>query len=72
MNTSLKQQILSHSFNCGISSDEVALAKSLVENKCKDKTIFVCEGLWAVEKLIKKILKCLIFSIILKNLKMTK
>ena len=57
MNTSLKQQILSHSFNCGISSDEVALAKSLVENKCKDKTIFVCEGLWAVEKLIEKNIK---------------
>ena len=57
MNTSLKQQILSHSLNCGISSDEVALAKSLVENKCKDKTIFVCEGLWAVEKLIEKNIK---------------
>ena len=38
----------------GISSDEVALAKSLVENKCKDKSIFVCEGLWAVDKLIEK------------------
>lgn len=38
----------------GISSDEVANAKSLVENKCKDKTLFVCEGLWAVEKLIEK------------------
>lgn len=57
MNTSLKQQILNHSFNCGISSDEVALAKSLVENKCKDKSIFVCEGLWAVEKLIEKNIK---------------
>ena len=38
----------------GISSDEVANAKSLVENKCKDKTLFVCEGLWAVDKLIEK------------------
>lgn len=38
----------------GISSDEVSNAKSLVENKCKDKTLFVCEGLWAVEKLIEK------------------
>ena len=38
----------------GISSDEVTLAKSLVENKCKDKSIFVCEGLWAVDKLIEK------------------
>ena len=36
----------------GISSDEVANVKSLVENKCKDKTLFVCEGLWAVDKLI--------------------
>ncbi len=38
----------------GISSDEVANVRSLVENKCKDKTLFVCEGLWAVDKLIKK------------------
>lgn len=36
----------------GISSDEVALAKSLVDNKCKDKNLFITEGLWAVEKLI--------------------
>ncbi len=36
----------------GISSDEVALAKSLVDNKCKDKSLFITEGLWAVEKLI--------------------
>lgn len=41
----------------GISSDEVALAKSLVENKCKDRRLFVCEGLWAVEKLIEKKIK---------------
>ncbi len=38
----------------GISSGEVANVKSLVENKCKDKTLFVCEGLWAVDKLIEK------------------
>ena len=57
MDKSLKQQILTRSFNCGISSDEVSLAKSLVENKCKDKSIFVCEGLWAVEKLIEKNIK---------------
>lgn len=37
----------------GISSDEVSLVKSLVDNKCKDKTLFVCEGLWATEKLIE-------------------
>ena len=28
--------------------------KELVLNKCKNKNIFVCEGLWAVEKLIEK------------------
>ena len=50
----LKQQIKLNSFICGISSDEVAFAKSLVENKCKDKSLFVCEGLWAVEKLIEE------------------
>ena len=50
----LKQQIKLNSQICGISSPEVAFAKSLVENKCKDKTLFVCEGLWAVEKLIEK------------------
>ena len=53
-NNQIKQQIALNSNICGISSDEVAFAKSLVENKCKDKTLFVCEGLWAVEKLIEK------------------
>lgn len=38
----------------GISSDEISLAKDLVNNKCKDKSLFVAEGLWAVEKLIEK------------------
>ena len=38
---------------CGISSDDVNFVKSLVDNKCKDKDIFVCEGLWAAEKLIE-------------------
>lgn len=37
---------------CGIASNEVMLAKSLVDNKCEDKKLFVTEGLWAVEKLI--------------------
>lgn len=50
----LKQTIISRSRLVGISSDEVALAKSLVDNKCKNKTIFVCEGLWASDKLIDK------------------
>ena len=53
----LKQQIKLNSSICGISSDEVAFAKSLVDNKCKDKSLFVCEGLWAVEKLIEKKIK---------------
>lgn len=47
-------EILAKSISVGISSDEVMLAKSLVENKYKDKSLFVCEGLWAVEKLIEK------------------
>ena len=53
-NKQIKQQIALCSNICGISSDEVAFAKSMVENKCKDKTLFVCEGLWAVDKLIEK------------------
>lgn len=56
-----KQQILTKSLVAGISSDEVALAKSLVENKCKNKSLFVCEGLWAVDKLIEKNIKVLAF-----------
>lgn len=53
-NNQLKQQIALNSNICGISSEEVSFAKSMVENKCKDKTLFVCEGLWAVDKLIEK------------------
>lgn len=53
----LIQTIKLNSKIAGISSDEVALAKSLVENKCKDRKLFVCEGLWAVEKLIEKNIK---------------
>ncbi|MBP3581708.1 MAG: hypothetical protein J6J33_03030 [Clostridia bacterium] len=53
-NNQLKQQIALNSNICGISSEEVAFAKSMVENKCKNKTLFVCEGLWAVDKLIEK------------------
>lgn len=51
---SLKNEILSSSIISGISSEEVGLAKDLVSNKCKDKEIFICEGLWAAEKLIAK------------------
>ncbi len=39
---------------CGIASDQVNLAKDLVSGKCKDKSLFVCEGLWASDKLIQK------------------
>ncbi len=51
---SLTNEILTHSQICGISSEEVALAKELVDNKCKNKELFITEGLWAVEKLIEK------------------
>lgn len=56
MTDSIKRisEIKSKSTVAGISSEEVSFAKALVENKCKDKTLFVCEGLWAVEKLIEK------------------
>ena len=55
MNTEkLIEQIQKKSFICGISSGEVSLAKDLVSNKCKNKNIFVCEGLWAVDKLISQ------------------
>lgn len=53
----LIQTIKLNSKIAGISSDEVNLAKSLVENKCKDRKLFVCEGLWAVDKLIDKKIK---------------
>ena len=46
--------IIFNSTLCGISSDEVNFAKTMVENKCKDKSLFVTEGLWAVDKLIEK------------------
>ena len=57
MNEKIIQTIKLNSNICGISSDEVALAKSLVDNKCKNKTLFICEGLWATEKLIQKNIK---------------
>ena len=53
----LKQKIILKSFNCGISSEEVANVKLLVNNKAKNTNKFVCEGLWAVEKLIEKNIK---------------
>ena len=48
----LKQNIKLKSHICGISSDEISFVKQLVNNKWKDKSLFVCEGLWAVDKLI--------------------
>lgn len=53
----LKQKIMLKSFACGISSIEVNDAKLLVENKLKNTNKFVCEGLWAVDKLIEKNIK---------------
>ena len=53
----LKNSIILSSSICGISSDEVQFAKSLVDNKVKNTNLFVCEGLWAVDKLIEKNIK---------------
>lgn len=53
----LKQKIMLKSFIAGISSPEVANAKLIVENKLKNTNKFVCEGLWAVDKLIEKNIK---------------
>ncbi len=50
----IKEKIKQIASICGIASDEVDLAKSLVAGKCKDKNLFVCEGLWASDKLIQK------------------
>lgn len=50
----LRQNIFLKSTNLGISSNEVSNAKQLVENKIKNTNLFVCEGLWAVDKLIEK------------------
>ena len=54
---SLKQKIALKSFNAGISSEEVTNAKLIVNNKLKNSNLFVCEGLWAVEKLIERKIK---------------
>ena len=53
----LKQKIILKSKTCGIASEEVSEAKLLVNNKAKNPNKFVCEGLWAVEKLIEKNIK---------------
>ncbi len=53
----LKDEIIKRSKPCGISSDEVKLVKNYVDNKIKDDSSFVCEGLWATEKIIDKNIK---------------
>lgn len=53
----LKQKIMLKSLNIGISSPEVSNAKLIVNNKLKNSNLFVCEGLWAVDKLIEKNIK---------------
>jgi len=53
----LKQKTILKSKLCGLASEEVAEAKLLVNNKAKNPNKFVCEGLWAVEKLIEKNIK---------------
>ena len=55
------QLIKTHSKNLGISADEIGLAKDIVLNKNKDKSLFVCEGLWAADKLIEKNIEVLYF-----------
>ena len=50
-------QILSKAKLVGLSSGEVALAKDLVLNKFKDNSLFICEGLWATDKLMNKNIK---------------
>ena len=55
--TQIKKEIINHSTVAGISSEEVQFAKNLVDNKIKDTNLFICEGLWAVEKLIEKKIK---------------
>lgn len=58
---SILNQIKQKAFQCGISSNEVNFAKSLVDNKNKDPDVFVCEGLWAANKLIDNNFEVLMF-----------
>lgn len=59
--TNLKNNILKISKLASISSNEVMLAKDLVYGKIKNTDLFICEGLWAVDKLIAKKIKVDIF-----------
>ena len=53
----LKNNIIKTSKNIGISSNEVMLAKDLVYGKIKNTDLFICEGLWAINKLIERQIK---------------
>ncbi len=64
-------QIKLKSTIAGISSEEVSFVKSLVDNKCKDSTKFVCEGLWAIDKLINKNLEVSSFFVCSERLETT-
>lgn len=61
--------IESKSVAVGASSPEVNFVRDLVYNKNKDNSIFVCEGLWAVEKLIAKQIEVLAFYLNAEGLK---
>ncbi len=49
------EKILSKCSICGISSEEVRFAKELLANKSSVSTdgVFICEGLWAAEKMMR-------------------
>ena len=53
---------------CGIALEDVNLVKAFVDNKCKEKTLFVTEGLCAVEKHIQKNFEVTHFYYIQDNL----
>lgn len=53
---------------CGASSEEVAYVKALVDGKTKEKDTFICEGLWACDKLISKKLSVTAFYVCAETL----
>ncbi len=57
--------ILSKCHICGISSDEVRFAKELLSGKgeASKTNYFICEGLWAAEKLIDKNMRVVKFFV---------
>ena len=52
----MKEQLSARCKICGIASDEVRFAKELLANKASASGTgsFICEGLWAAEKLIRR------------------